>query len=82
MTLPNEPAKANGGVVEKPGFTGDPSPQGSTIVADASQPAFVPKTALGKTLVALREAAIARGLPLLTADEISNEIARRRGETL
>lgn len=41
---------------------------------------YVPKTALGKKLVALRNAAIANGMSLMTAEEISKEIARRRGE--
>ena len=41
---------------------------------------YVPKTALGEKLVALRNAAIAKGMPLMTAEEISEEIARRRGE--
>ena len=41
---------------------------------------YVPKTALGKKLVALRNAAIANGMPLMTAEEISEELARRRGE--
>ena len=44
----------------------------STMFRDA------PKTALGEKLVALRNAAIAKGMPLMTAEEISEEIARRR----
>lgn len=82
MALPHDAAKLNGGVMYKLGFTPDASSQVSTIVDFASRPAFVPRTTLGKTLLALREAAIARGLLLLTADEIGNEIARRRGEAV
>ena len=41
---------------------------------------YVPKTALGEKLAALRNAAIANGMPLMTAEEISEELARRRGE--
>ena len=81
MALAHDTTKSNGGVMYKLGLTPYTSSQ-STIVVCASRYAFVPRTALGKTLAALREAAIARGLPLLTADEISNEIARRRGETV
>ena len=41
---------------------------------------YVPKTALGKKLMELRNAAIAKGMPLMTAKEISEELARRREE--
>ena len=41
---------------------------------------YVPKTALGEKLGALRNAAIAKGMPLMTAEEISEELARRCGE--
>ena len=41
---------------------------------------YVPKTALVKKLMELRNAAIAKGMPLMTAEEISEELARRRGE--
>jgi hypothetical protein len=41
---------------------------------------YQPKTALGERLMAIRENAIAKGLPLLNADEISEEIRRRRGD--
>jgi len=44
------------------------------------KPKYHPRTALGKSLMALRTKAIANGLPLLNADEIIEEIRRRRGE--
>jgi hypothetical protein len=47
---------------------------------DIEKTIYRPRTALGKTLLALRNQAIAKGLPLLNADEILEEIRRRRGE--
>lgn len=41
---------------------------------------FVPRTDLGKRLVALRSKAIAAGMLLLDEDEILEEVRRRRGE--
>jgi hypothetical protein len=41
---------------------------------------YRPKTALGKKLMDLRNQAIAKGLTLLNADEIIDEVSRRRGE--
>jgi hypothetical protein len=41
---------------------------------------YEPKTRLGKRLMALREHAIAQGLPLLDADDIVEEIHSRRRE--
>jgi hypothetical protein len=41
---------------------------------------YWPKTALGKKLIDLRNQAIANGLTLLNADEIIEEVSRRRGE--
>jgi len=42
--------------------------------------AFVPRTPLGKRLVALRRRAIQAGMKLLTEDEVLEEVRRRRGE--
>jgi hypothetical protein len=42
--------------------------------------AYIPKTELGRRLVAIRGKAIRSGMKLLTADEIRAELARRRGE--
>jgi hypothetical protein len=42
--------------------------------------AFVPRTALGRKLIALRTRAIKEGMRLLSADEILEEVKRRRGE--
>ena len=55
-------------------------PSSGIAPARMSSITYVPKTALGKKLVALRNAAIANGMSLMTAEEISEEIARRRGE--
>jgi len=44
------------------------------------KPRYKPRTSLGEKLIALREKAIANGLRLLDADEIIDEIRRRRGE--
>lgn len=41
---------------------------------------FIPRTAFGKTLAALRFRAIAQGMPLLSQDEVLTEVKRRRGE--
>lgn len=43
---------------------------------------YRPKTALGERLMALRNQAIAKGLKLLDADEIIEEVRRRRGEAV
>ena len=40
--------------------------------AQASEPSYQAKTPLGKKLMALREQAVAKGMPLMTADEILN----------
>lgn len=41
-----------------------------------------PRAELGRRLRALREAAIAEGMPLLTWDQVLEEVKRRRGETV
>ena len=41
---------------------------------------ITPKTQLGKRLNELRNKAIAKGIPLLDADEILIEVQKRRGE--
>lgn len=41
---------------------------------------FVPRTALGKKLLDLRNRAIASGIRLLSEDEVLEEVRRRRGE--
>lgn len=41
---------------------------------------YVPKTPLGATLMTLRKKAIERGMPLLTEEQIIEEISRRRGD--
>lgn len=41
---------------------------------------FIPRTELGKRLVALRNKAIATGMRLLNEEEILEEVRRRRGE--
>jgi len=41
---------------------------------------YIPQTALGKSLMALRKKAIASGMKLLSADEVLEEVKHRRGE--
>ena len=41
---------------------------------------FRPRTALGAKLLAIRNRAIISGMPLLSEDEVLNEVKRRRGE--
>jgi hypothetical protein len=43
-------------------------------------PGYRPKTELGRKLMALRNQALAKGLTLLDADGIIEEVRRRRGE--
>jgi hypothetical protein len=57
--------------------------QSLAVIPDSiTQRSYVPRAELGKRLLALRQKAIADGLPLLTVAEIRDEIARRRGEML
>ena len=60
----------------------DPSFPACRIIARdfTEKPSYLPKTALGKKLMDLRNEAIAKGLTLLNADEIIEEVNRRRGE--
>jgi len=83
-----------GGITEPPVIKKDVQPyykiiEVSGAVSQASKIAiwgsydrkgYYPKTELGKKLMTLRNQAIAKGLPLLNADEIIEEISRRRGE--
>lgn len=41
---------------------------------------FIPRTALGKKLLLLRKRAIASGIQMLSAEEVLEEVKRRRGE--
>ncbi len=41
---------------------------------------FVPQTARGRRLLELRQKIIAAGIPLLSPEEIEEEIRERRGE--
>lgn len=41
---------------------------------------FVPRTPLGRELLSLRRKAIRSGMKLLSADEVLEEVRRRRGE--
>lgn len=41
---------------------------------------FTPKTSRGRRLLALRQKIIAAGIPLLTSEEIEEEVRIRRGE--
>ncbi|KUK98958.1 MAG: Uncharacterized protein XE11_2819 [Methanomicrobiales archaeon 53_19] len=50
------------------------------IIADSWEEHYTPRTELGKILLALRKRAIGKGLRLLTAEEVLEEVRRRRGE--
>lgn len=54
--------------------------QATEVMPSHWEAEFIPRTALGKTLVALRTQAIAAGMRLLTEDEVLEEVRRRRGE--
>jgi hypothetical protein len=54
----------------------------STATARRKKKAFIPKTPFGRRLLQLREQAIAEGMTLMTADEILNEVKKRRGESI
>ena len=43
------------------------------------EPGYQPRTELGRELWALRQKIVASGEPLLDAEEIDREVARRRG---
>jgi len=46
---------------------------------EATESSYIPNTALGKRLVAIRARMEASGTPLLDRDEIEREVAARRG---
>lgn len=50
------------------------------VVSPGEPGEFVPRTALGRRLAALRRRAVASGLRLLSEDEVLEEVRRRRGE--
>jgi len=57
------------------------SPVCDIILWDRTEkPKYQPRTILGARLMAIREQAIAKGLRLLDADEVIEEMRRRRGE--
>jgi hypothetical protein len=41
---------------------------------------FIPKTSRGRRLLALRQKIIAAGIPLLSPEEVEQEVRERRGE--
>lgn len=51
----------------------------SSSKSGATESAFVPKTALVKKLLEIRNRAISKGMKLLSSEEISEEIKLRRG---
>lgn len=51
-----------------------------SLEKDQREDDFKPQTALGKQLWEIRQQAIAKGMKLLSQDEILEEIRRRRGE--
>lgn len=54
--------------------------QTTVVTFSGERGAFIPRTALGAKLLALRNRAVASGMQLLSEDEILDEVARRRGE--
>ena len=59
---------------------GDMTYRNTEIIFPEVTEAFVPRTPLGRKLLALRNQAIERGMKLLTEDEVLEEVRRRRGE--
>lgn len=58
----------------------DMSYRSTEIVAPEITEEFVPRTPLGRKLLSLRIRAIQAGMTLLSADEVFEELKRRRGE--
>jgi hypothetical protein len=58
----------------------DMSYRSTKIIFLEATEAFVPRTPLGKKLLSLRTRASAAGMRLLSADEVLEEVKRRRGE--
>ncbi len=56
-----------------------PTDDHNEIPLDEVTANFVPKTELGRLLLALRAEGVRSGIPLLTLDELDREIAERRG---
>jgi hypothetical protein len=50
--------------------------------SDEKAPSFPPRTPLAKRLWELRQAVLASGMPLLTLEEIRQELQARRGGVL
>jgi len=46
---------------------------------ETDQLSYIPRTPLGKRLLAIRAKIVANGTPLLDPDEIDKEVAARRG---
>ncbi len=58
----------------------DDSCQVTKINLHSGSQTFIPRTALGKKLMLLRQRAIASGMKLFDEDEVLEETKRRRGE--
>ncbi|HLI47526.1 MAG TPA: hypothetical protein VKV18_02385 [Chthonomonas sp.] len=58
----------------------DRSCRWTTIELPQNTETFVPKTPLGRKLLAIREQAIQAGMTLWSVDEVLEEVRRRRGE--
>ena len=54
--------------------------QATKVIPSHWETGFVPRTALGKRLIALRTKAVTAGMRLLTEEEVLVEVKRRRGE--
>jgi hypothetical protein len=49
------------------------------MASDENAPSFIPRTPLAQRLWELRQAVLASGIPLLSLDEIRQELQERRG---
>ncbi|GEM_PF-981022 len=58
----------------------DMSSRSTKVVFPEITEEFVPRTPLGRKLLSLRTRAIQAGMTLLSADEVLEELRRRRGE--
>ena len=59
----------------------DDPPNETETPLDHVTATYVPRTELGRKLLALRAEAVRSGIPLLDWDELEREIAERRGGT-
>ena len=66
--------------ISGPVAPGRSTSQATVVLLSRWRSEFTPQTEFGKRLYALRSKAIAAGMRLLSADEVLEEVKRRRGE--